>query len=655
MRAPTYAAASPYPERDDPDPSAFELSVRSTLTSVLGQRRMSRRRINRLVHAVDRAAEICLSNDGDLRQAAELLRPALLANGFALEPVASAFALVREASHRHLGLRHHPVQLAGGWVMLKGQLAEMQTGEGKTITALLSAATAALMGVPVHVITVNDYLAKRDAETLQPVYEALGLTVGLVQPGQDPEARRLAYAQNVTYCTNKDVAFDYLRDRIALGRRRGRSRLLVDALMGAEGREPLLMRGLHFAIVDEADSVLIDEARTPLILSGHSDEPDEADRYNQSLTIAQHLTPGTHFQLRVAERQVTLTPEGEAQLATRTAGQTGLLAARRARHELVEQALAALHLYERDKHYIVADEKVQIVDEATGRVMSDRSWERGLHQLIEVKEGCAISGRRRTLARITYQRFFRRYLNLGGMSGTLREAHAELGAVYGRSVVAIPPHRTSRRQDKGARYYRSATDRWQAVVASVQSQSVLGRPVLIGTRSVAASEHLSGLLHAAGLAHRVLNARHDALEAEIVAQAGGAGRITVATNMAGRGTDIHLDDGVRAAGGLHVILSEFHESARVDRQLFGRCGRQGDPGTHEAIVSLVDDLFTRSATQPWQRLIKGPGPHVHSLWGSALTRLAQQRAEREYARTRRQTMLQDCRLEQALAFAGQGE
>ena len=343
------------------------------------------------------------------------------------------------------------------------------------------------------------------------------------------------------------------------------------------------MRGLHFAIVDEADSVLIDEARTPLILSGtHGDADTDAELYKNALQVARRLMTGGDFKIQADEKTIRLTPHGERRVVELTAKLSGILSIRRARYELVQQALAALHLFHRDVQYIVADNKVQIVDEFTGRVMPDRSWERGIHQLIEAKENCMITQRRQTLARITYQRFFRRYRHLCGMTGTAIEAAGELRAVYGLRVIRIPTNRALKRTKVGTRMFPIAGQKWNAVVEAVNAVSHQGRAVLIGTRSVEASERVGELLRKSGLNPVILNARHDRLEADIVAEAGQPGRITVATNMAGRGTDIQLHRDVREAAGLHVILTEYHESARIDRQLFGRSGRQGDPGSYES-------------------------------------------------------------------------
>jgi preprotein translocase subunit SecA len=594
-----------------------------------------------------------------LREAADELRGLFVQRGHAAEPVARAFALVRAAAGRTTGLRHFPVQLMGGHVMLEGMLAEMQTGEGKTLTATLPAAAAGLAGMPVHVVTVNDYLARRDGDWMRPVYEALGLTVGIVQHEQRPEERRAAYAADITYCTNKDLGFDYLRDSLTLEARRGRGRLLLEKLLGRGDRlDRLLLRGLHFAIVDEADSVLIDEARTPLIISGSEDRDGDRQLYGAALELCRQLRAGIDYRIELGERSARLTDSGRARLAALAGALPAAWRSTRAREELAQQGLAALHFYELDTHYLVRDGKVQIVDEYTGRVLADRSWERGLQQLIEVKEGCDVTGRRSTLARITYQRLFRRYLRLAGMTGTGSEVAPEMEAVYGLKVVRIPTNRPERRSDCGVRLYAARGEKWAAVADTIANVARFGRPVLIGTRSVAASEELSAVLSGQSLRHVVLNARQDAGEAEIVARAGELAQVTVATNMAGRGTDIRLAPQVVEKGGLHVILTEFHESARIDRQLFGRCGRQGDPGSCEAIVSLEDDVFRKHAATLSNlvgTLYAGRSGPLAGWSSTALRAAAQRAAEGVNSHDRRVTMDMDRRLDGALAFTGRGE
>ena len=654
------SAAAPYAERHDREPIWLD----RVLGTLYGQARprlgLDRRALDRILPAVEAAgATLATESDASLRAAALALRGDLRGRTLSLAQVAQVFALVRELSARILGLRHFPVQILGGYTLLQGMLAEMEAGEGKSLTATLPAVAVALCGRPVHVVTVNDYLADRDANCLRPLYAAFGLSVGLVQQGQSPAERRAAYACDLTYCTGKDLVFDYLRDRIALGASKGRTRMLVNRLFGDAARgSPLLLRGLHFAIVDEADSVLIDEARTPLIIAGERPGERGEEFHRQALALAADLRDGEHFLVSPAERAVRLTPQGRTAIEQATKGLDGLWTHGRAREEACEQALAARLLYHRDQQYIVKDGKVEIVDEFTGRVLADRSWERGLHQLIEAKEGCEITGERQTIARITYQRFFRRFLLLAGMTGTAREVAGELWAIYGLKVVRLPTNRPLRREGRGLRLYPTQAARWQAVVQTVDRMSTVGgRPVLVGTRSVTASEELSRRLAEAGIAHEVLSARQDRDEAEKIARAGEVGRVTVATNMAGRGTDIRLAPGVAERGGLHVILTEFHESARIDRQLYGRAARQGDPGSYEAIVSADDEIFRVHAPR-LGRVVSarsddsGPAP----AWiARLLKRTAQRRAERRNSRIRRENVRQDRDLDRRLAFSGESE
>jgi len=655
-------ANTPYVEQADRRESRFD----SVMLNAWGQvsplllSGFERRRWERLVWSVERREkQLADLSDRHLRQTADELRASLVSSTVRSEAMSLAFALAREAAHRHTGMRHFHVQLLGGAAMMGGRLAEMQPGEGKTLTALLPAVAAGLMGRPVHIVTVNDYLARRDAEQLRPVYGALGLTTGLVEHGQQHQQRQQAYSSDVVYCANKELVFDYLRDRLTLGPCRARARLLIEDLFrtGGPGRsQRLLLRGLQFAIVDEADSVLVDEARTPLILSGVQEQTESDAELNETaLAIARRLVSGEHYRLLAREKTVRLTSLGERRLSELTSSLGGLWAIRRAREELIQQALCALHLFHRDKQYIVADGKVQIVDEYTGRVMPDRSWERGIHQLIEAKEGCTITDRRQTLARITYQRFFRRYTHLCGMTGTALETAGELRAVYGLHVLRIPTNRPVRRTNRGTRVFPTADLKWNAVVNAAKTTTIQGRAVLIGTRSVDASERVGDLLIRAGLKPVILNARQDRQEAEIVAGAGQPERVTVATNMAGRGTDIKLHPGVREAGGLHVVLTEYHESGRIDRQLFGRAGRQGDPGSYESIVALDDELFQRFAGKQLLKLaskgVRQTGT-IPAVVGGALKRRGQSAAERFHGRTRRMNLAEDLNFDQLLGFTG---
>ena len=658
------AVGRPYPERADREPAVHD-RVAEYLAKGLIQRPFRRLRdpVRALMPIVEYAAAhesaLRMLSDEELRLQASAIRAKLRNSGFAPPLVGRCFALVREAATRTIGQRHYDVQLIAGFGLLKGRLVEMATGEGKTVAATLPAATVALAGYPVHLITVNDYLAQRDAGEMRALYEFLGLSVGTVVQGMSRAERRQAYTSSVTYCTNKELAFDYLRDRVALTHRSSSLHLSLGRLRGTLQRdEDLVLRGLYFGIVDEADSIFIDEARTPLILSSSTGAGEERLQCEQGLRFASSLVAGKHFQIDLAKRNLALTEEGRRELGELAEGLQGVWSSVRAREELVTQALSAMMLFSRDQHYVVIDGKVQIVDESTGRVMPDRSWERGLHQLIEVKEGCELTDRRETLARITYQRLFRRYIRLSGMTGTAHEVAREIKSVYGLDVVRIPLNRPSQRRVALPLVCTTSAQKLRIIADRVERLAMAeGRAVLIGTRSVGASEEISAVLNARGIAHALLNAKQDKDEAEVVAAAGEPARVTVATNMAGRGTDIRLGAGVAARGGLHVILTEYHDSRRVDRQLFGRCARQGDPGSCEAIVSLQDDLFGIHAggvTRLLARLVGGGVPIPSRLY-QPLRWLAQFQAERRHGYVRVQNVKQDRRLDRVLAFSGRGE
>lgn len=561
-----------------------------------------------------------------------------------------AFAVIREAARRSVDLFHYDVQLEGAYALLNGLVAELETGEGKTLTATLAAGTAAMAGKPVHVITVNDYLAQRDCEFMRPIYEALGLSVGVVVSGMDADQRREAYRADITYCTNKEVAFDYLRDRMHPERNGTRLRARFSRLARANDSCSVpVMRGLYFAIVDEADSILIDEARTPLIISGCTDPKAEQAQAEVALRLAAMLEVDEHFALRRDRGVVELNDRGGEKLAecATASALDGPWRGTLFREEQVRNALAALHLFQRGDHYLVRDDKIEIIDENTGRVMPDRSWSDGLHQMVEVKEGCRVTGQNVPLARMTYQRFFRRYLHLAGMTGTAREAKRELWQVYRLPVMRIGTNRPMIRRYAGTRVFRTKEDKWRHIVSRTQTLAALGLPVLIGTRSVASSQEASDYLEKAGMAHAVLNAEQDAQEAEIIARAGQRGQVTVATNMAGRGVDIRLGTDVIEAGGLHVIMSECHDSGRIDRQLFGRCARQGEPGHVEVVLSLEDTLLRDAG-------VGSKGPMLGGV-SQRLFRRAQRRMERRHAQVRRDLMRWDQRMGTALAFTGRME
>jgi preprotein translocase subunit SecA len=644
------------PERREPGVEAIAAAAQAELVSATARWRA--RRLNRILPLVELHAEefraLALEDcRAVVREIATALRRE---TDFPDQITGRAFALIRELSDRILGKRHFDVQILGAFAMIKGMLAEMATGEGKTLTATLVAGTAGLAGIPIHVITVNDYLVQRDAELMRPLYAALGLSVGVVIAGQTAEERRAAYACDITYCTNKELAFDYLRDRMVLGQSGGELTLKAEALSSTSPRSrQLRLRGLHFALIDEADSVLIDEARTPLIISGTAESEISADAVAHALELAATLQAGADYVLSTEERRVFLTEQGQQRVAAFAEGRAAPWRSVITREELARQALAAIHLFRKGEQYVIANDKVQIVDEYTGRIMPDRFWSDGLHQMVEHKEGCAQSQRRTTIARITYQRFFRRYRRLGGMSGTIQPVARELWRVYRLPVVSIPTAKPVRRIHKPDVVVATDEAKWKLIVARVATLHERGVPVLIGTRSVLASERASAELQAAGLRHTVLNAAQDRHEAEVVAQAGQRGRITVATNMAGRGTDIHLGEGMNELGGLHVIMTERHDAERIDLQLAGRSGRQGQLGSFEAILSLEDPLLNFPSAVALSRLANAATGSVADRIRGAVLRYAQRRAERIHARMRMDLLRSDQWQTKTLAISGKSE
>ena len=649
-----------YPQREDLRESWLDRTA-AALAGFVRQRAFGRNPGHAaFLAAVEAAArDLPALSNAQIRESVPELRRRLYSEGLKEELVARVFAIAREGADRLLKLRPFDVQLLGGRVMLEGKIAEMETGEGKTLTATLPACAAALAGIPVHIVTVNDFLVLRDAAWMKPIYSFFGLRVGTITEGMAPDARRAAYACDITYCTNKQLAFDYLKDRLMLGQEARQLHLQLEGLHAEFPRTSrLLLRGLCYVIVDEADSVLVDEARTPLIISNVGGTSQQDQIYGEAVSLARQLTSGVDFAIRPRERDIELTERGRQHAAQLAEPYGGVWIGPKRREELVRRALSALYLFHRDKQYLVRAGKVQIVDEYTGRVMADRSWERGLHQMIEAKEGLAITGQQETLARISYQRFFRRYLRIAGMTGTAREVARELWAVYRLPVVSIPTNRPVRRTRLADEVHVTADAKWQAIVEAVRVLHAQGRPVLVGTRSVSASEHLSGLFEAAELRHQVLNARQDQAEAEVIAKAGNSGAITVATNMAGRGTDIRLAAGVADLGGLHVLATERHDARRIDRQLFGRGGRQGDPGSFQAIVCLEDEIvqetfggYAARLARWWHRR-SGPLPD----WlGMPIVAAAQLLAEARHARTRRQLLRVDEHLSDLLAFTGRPE
>lgn len=507
-----------------------------------------------------------------------------------------AFAAVREASRRVLvapnpdspnrTMRHFDVQLIGGIVLHHGKIAEMATGEGKTLVATLPAYLNALSGKGVHIVTVNDYLAKRDRDWMSPLYEFLGLKTGAIQSNQPYEEKKAAYLCDITYGTNNEFGFDYLRDNM---------RVMTE-------EQVQVSRGLNYAIVDEVDSILIDEARTPLIISGPAEESTE--KYYIADKVARRLKAGKHFEIKEKERMAHLTEEGIEEVEKLLNVDSIYTDRNMEWPHYIEQALRAHHLFKNDRDYIVKGGEVIIVDEFTGRLMEGRVWSDGLHQAVQAKEHQRIKEENQTLATITLQNFFRLYKKLAGMTGTAMTEAAEFDKIYKLEVVTIPTNKPMRRTNFPDRVYRTEKEKFDAIIKEIAGVHKTGRPILVGTVSIEKSELLSEKLMREGIDHEVLNAKQHEREAHIVAKAGQHGNVTIATNMAGRGTDIVLGEGVSALGGLHIIGTERHEARRIDNQLRGRAGRQGDPGSSRFYVSLQDDLMRIFASERVSSLLK---------------------------------------------------
>src|SRR5438067_3294989 len=532
-------------------------------------------------------------DDPGLRARSDALREHAREDHDLDELLIEAFALCREASRRTIGLRHFDVQLVGGIVLHQGKIAEMKTGEGKTLVASLACELNAHPGTGVHLVPVNDYLARRDAGWMAPIYHALGMTVGInvgtagtyvydpefldeTHPDSRlqhlrPAGKKEAYAADITYCTNSELAFDYLRDNMA--------RDLTQCTQ----------RDLNYAIVDEVDSILIDEARTPHIISGQSDESTE--KYYQYARWAGRLQEGDDYDVELKHKSASLTEAGISKMERWTGIKNIYDLENVVEAHQINQALKAKALFLRDRDYLVKEGEVIIVDEFTGRTMPGRRWSDGLHQAGEAKEGVKVQQEQKTIATITVQNYFRQYKKLAGMTGTAVTEAEEFHKIYGLDVVVIPTHRKMVRDDKADVIYKTEKSKFEAVIDEIVEMNELGRPVLVGTVSVEKSERLAKMLERRGVKHNVLNAKQHEREAAIVAEAGQANAVTIATNMAGRGTDIVLGQGVTGVGGLHIIGTERHESRRIDNQLRGRAGRQGDPGSSKFFISLEDDLM----------------------------------------------------------------
>ncbi|MCC6661835.1 MAG: translocase [Phycisphaerales bacterium] len=606
------------------------------------------------------APEIRSHSEGALDQVISDLRDAFIRSRHSgardYPTLRRALAVVREVARRETGEEPFPVQLMAALAMYHGRVVQMFTGEGKTLTGSLVAPLLAWRRRHVHVFTVNDYLARRDAQSRAGLYARCLCGVGAIQQDMGERERFGVYALPIIYGTPKQITADWLRDQIRLGRQTtawgGRQAMSLAADPGVEGAGAgPMIPGLRAALVDEADAVLIDEGVVPLIIARARRADEMGAVYLRAASIAAQLDEGPDYSIDHVRRQAELRARGRhrAEGLLRAAPEP-IFRARRRAEELIRLALVARHCYRKGHQYQAVDGRVVIVDEYTGRFLPDRSWEHGLHQSVEAKEGLDVTADRETLARMSFQRFFRSYPFLCGMTGTVADAAPELRRVYARKIVEVPTHRPLIRVQMPTRFFRSAEAKWAGVVDSIGEMHRAGRPVLVGTRSIESSEQVSRRLEARGIAHRVLNANFDKEEAELIAGAGRRGAITVATNMAGRGTDIKLDDGARDAGGLHIVLTEMHTAKRIDRQFIGRAGRQGDPGSAQTFVSLEDELVRlntpglaawvrraiRDEELPWSRRLAG------------LFRLAQRRAEARARRNRAAVLRQDDWIEKNL-------
>ena len=530
------------------------------------------KRIRSIVEEINGLEPSLLSlSDTSLRAKTEEFK-GRLAKGETLDDILpEAFAVVREASKRVLGMRHFDVQMIGGIVLHRGNIAEMRTGEGKTLVATLPVYLNALSGKGVHVVTVNDYLAKRDSEWMGRLYNFLGMSTGLIVAGLDYDQRKQSYGADITYGTNNEFGFDYLRDN-----------MVVHA-------DQMVQRPLNYAIVDEVDSILIDEARTPLIISGPGERSTE--RYYELAKVVPHLVKDEDYTIDEKQKTIAPTEEGIAKVEKMLHIENLYDSSNLELNHLLSASLRAYAMMERDKDYVVKDGEVVIVDEFTGRLMFGRRYSDGLHQAIEAKEGLRVERESQTLASITFQNYFRMYEKLSGMTGTAKTEEQEFNNIYGLEVYEIPPNKVLARVDMPDLIFKTKNAKYRAVVRDVVERHKTGQPILVGTTSITQSEMLSDMLTKAGVPHNVLNAKHHEQEAEIVANAGQYGMVTIATNMAGRGTDISLGEGVAELGGLHILGTERHESRRIDNQLRGRSGRQGDNGSSQFFLSLEDDLM----------------------------------------------------------------
>lgn len=647
-----------YPQRKNP-PHGFRQQLRTIGLKLADQVSLkgSGYYLRRADHVLGLQQRYESLSDAALQEDARAIAAALSQHGLRHHRLLEAVAVAREVIRRETGLLAYRSQICATLVMLDHRLAEMHTGEGKTLATYMAALTAGIAAIPTHVITANDFLVSRDADGLRPIAARIGLEVGAIIEEMTPEQRREAYACHITYCTGKELVFDYLRDRLAAQDARHDLHRRLNRLSRSQtSARGVVLRGLCLALIDEADSILLDEATTPLILSQPRPGGMTEKHYQQALQIAARLDPELHFRTYHDTREIELTALGSNTVDQLCAKLPGLWRIARFRTDTVVQALRAVHLYARDRDYLVRDDAVHIIDPTTGRIAQGRQWAKGLHQFIELKEACPLSNAFAPMARITYQRFFPRYLQLGGTSATLHEARGELLSLYGLGVVRVPLHRASRRQQTAPQLFRNATHKWRAVIARARELHGRDIPVLIATESVDDSETLSAMLHAAGIPHVVLNARQDVEESRIVAGAGHPGSVTVATNMAGRGTDIKIDDKIAALGGLHVLSCQLNGSRRIERQLYGRCGRQGQPGKVEILLSLDEPLLQRQLskrTLGWLRKAFARRATLPGWIASPLLGWVRQRHERHQKQLRKALQKLDEQNRKLLGMGGQ--
>jgi preprotein translocase subunit SecA len=629
--------------------------------AVVAQLRIRQRRITvpwlrHQAELIDRISpELRHHTDAALSQRISDIREVFLRGRQDDDAVRRGFAVTREVARRETGEEPYLVQLMGAMAMYHSCIAEMLTGEGKTLTAATVAPLLAWEHRHLHIFTVNDYLAKRDAEGRTPIFARLGLRCGAIQQELQPAERAAVYALPIVYGTPKQIVADYLRDQIKLGNMTsawtGMRELGNGSMASPAGAPPPgpLVPGLTAAMVDEADGVLIDEAVVPLIIAQSRKSDEMSDIYRTASELASQLTIREHYTADLLRRKVELTRQGKARCAELFAScPAPIWRATRRAEELIRQSLVARHCYNAGRQYAVIDGRVQIIDEFTGRIMPDRSWEHGLHQAVEAKESVEVTADRETIARMSFQRFFRMYPLMCGMTGTAADATGELQRVFQRRVIVIPTNRPVARNEMPTRIFRTAAARWDAVTAAIVQVHATGRPILVGTRSVEASEIVSRALTDQNIDHRVLNAVQDKEEATLVAKAGQLHAVTVATNMAGRGTDIKIMPEAKKKGGLHVILTEMHAARRIDRQFIGRAGRQGDPGSAQSFLSLQDELitlYTKRLGTALANLTSGAsGDELSSrslVWAKRLFKLAQARAQHRDRNMRSEVLRQD--------------